>query len=86
MAIVLIDIVKEPAHATQSRSLAKTLTWRVVASIDTFILSYIITGRLLFAGSIASAEVLTKLILYYLHERGWAHVRWGFKNGRVTGK
>ncbi len=75
----MFSIVKEPAHATQSRSLAKTLTWRMVASIDTFILSYIITGRLLFAGSIASAEVLTKLFLYYLHERGWAHVRWGFK-------
>jgi len=83
---MVFSIVKEPAHATQARSLAKTLTWRAVASIDTFILSYIITGRLLFAGSIASAEVLTKLFLYYLHERGWAHVRWGFKNAGVTGK
>ena len=68
-----------PSHATAVRSLAKTCTWRVLASVDTFILSYIITGRLLFAGSIASAEVFTKLLLYYLHERGWAHVRWGFK-------
>jgi uncharacterized membrane protein len=68
-----------PAHATQTRSLAKTISWRTLASIDTFILSYLITGRLLWAGSIASAEVLTKIAFYYVHERAWAHVKWGFR-------
>lgn len=68
-----------PAHATQTRSFAKTVSWRMFASIDTFILSYLITGRLLWAGSIASAEVLTKIALYYVHERAWAHVKWGFR-------
>ncbi len=51
----------------------------MVASIDTFVLSYFITGRLLYAGSIASAEVLTKVLIYYGHERAWAHIRWGFR-------
>ena len=68
-----------PAHAAAKRSLAKTATWRVVASLDTFALSYLITGQLLFAGSIASAEVLTKFLIYYFHERAWAHIRWGFR-------
>jgi uncharacterized membrane protein len=68
-----------PAHASAKRSLAKTVTWRVVASLDTFAVSYLITGRLLFAGSIATAEVLTKILMYYFHERAWAHVPWGFK-------
>ena len=68
-----------PAHARAKRSLAKTVTWRTVASLDTFVLSYLITGRLLFAGSIASAEVVTKLLIYYFHERAWAHIPWGFK-------
>lgn len=68
-----------PAHATQWRSLAKTVIWRMVASIDTFVLSYVINGRLLYAGSIASAEILTKVLIYYGHERTWAHIRWGFR-------
>lgn len=68
-----------PAHATQWRSLAKSATWRLVASLDTFTLSYIITGRLVYAGSIAGAEVLTKFLIYYFHERAWAHVNWGFR-------
>ena len=68
-----------PAHASAKRSLAKTMTWRAVASLDTFAVSYFITGRLLFAGSIATAEVLTKIVMYYFHERAWAHVPWGFK-------
>ncbi len=68
-----------PAHATPRRSFAKTVSWRMLASVDTFVLSYLITGRLLFAGSIASAEVLTKIAFYYVHERAWAHVKWGFR-------
>ena len=47
------------------------MTWRVLATTDTFILSFFITGNLVFAGSIACIEVLTKLVLYYWHERLW---------------
>jgi len=53
----------------------KTVTWRVLATADTFVISYIITGRLLFATSIASIEIITKLCLYYWHERMWDKVR-----------
>jgi len=49
----------------------KTLTWRILATADTFIISYLITGRLLFATSIASVEIITKMCLYYWHERMW---------------
>ena len=63
------------SHA--KRSLAKTISWRVLATTDTFIISWFITGELLFAGAIASLEILTKTILYYLHERGWNKIRWG---------
>lgn len=53
----------------------KTVTWRVLATADTFVISYIITGRLLFATSIASIEIITKLCLYYWHERMWDKAR-----------
>jgi uncharacterized membrane protein len=52
-------------------SLIKALTWRITASLDTFLLSYIITGRFDWATTIAFFEIITKAILYYLHERGW---------------
>ena len=65
------------ANATQWRSVAKSISWRTIGSIDTLVLGYIFTGNLKIAGSIASTEVLTKMLLYYFHERGWAHLRWG---------
>ena len=65
------------SNATPARSFAKTITWRALGSLDTLILGYFFTGSFRIAGSIASAEVLTKIVLYYLHERGWAHIKWG---------
>jgi len=58
-------------------SICKTCTWRVVASLDTFLLSWLITGNVAMGASIASLEVLTKMFLYYAHERQWyyAHER-----------
>ena len=52
-------------------SICKTCTWRIVASLDTFILSWFITGSVTAGASIASLEVLTKMFLYYAHERQW---------------
>ena len=60
-----------------SRSLAKTITWRIIASIDTFIIAWVITGSWQLGGSIAIIEVLTKIIFYYVHERVWNKINWG---------
>ncbi len=62
-----------------SRSLVKAISWRVLGSIDTFLLSWLFTGNPKAAGAIASTEVITKMVLYYFHERAWSSVRWGFK-------
>ena len=59
------------------RSLIKAATWRILASLDTFFISFVITGRLDWATSIAFFEIITKAILYYLHERGWNKINWG---------
>ncbi|MBI1216094.1 MAG: DUF2061 domain-containing protein [Alphaproteobacteria bacterium] len=71
-------------HAKQRRSLAKTLSWRFIASLDTFVISYIATGSITIGATIVGAEFFTKIILYYLHERGWAHIRWGLKDAPKT--
>ena len=65
------------AHATKTRSLAKTISWRALGSLDTFVLTYLITGEAKIGAFVASAEVMTKIVLYYFHERAWAHIRWG---------
>jgi len=56
-------------------SAAKAVSWRMVGTIDTFIISFIITGKGEIAFSIASVEVISKVVLYYLHERVWERVR-----------
>jgi uncharacterized membrane protein len=69
------------------KSALKAFTWRIVGTIDTMIISYIITGKVTVALSIGSVEVFTKMILYYFHERLWAHIHrlklkgWLKKNG-----
>lgn len=61
------------------RSIVKGITWRVFATIDTFLISWLITGEIKFALSISLIEVATKLVLYYLHERAWNKIRFGRK-------
>lgn len=61
------------------RSFLKAVSWRATGTIDTFIVSFIITGKPLVALSIGALEVLTKTILYYFHERAWNKVKFGRK-------
>lgn len=65
---------------TGVRSLAKAVSWRITGSIDTFIISWIITGQALIASGIAFTELLTKVVLYWLHERVWNRIQWGKNN------
>jgi uncharacterized membrane protein len=53
------------------RHLAKTITWRILGTIDTFLLSWYITGSLEMGLSIGCVEVFTKMVLYFFHERAW---------------
>jgi len=59
------------------RSVAKTVSWRTVGTLDTVIISYFITGDLTMAASIGSIELFTKMILYYFHERAWNKISFG---------
>lgn len=69
-----------------SRSAAKAISWRILGSIDTFLLSWLLTGSPKAAGAIATAEVLTKMVLYYFHERAWSSVKWGMAESAISDK
>ncbi|MFA5214884.1 DUF2061 domain-containing protein [Sulfuricurvum sp.] len=59
------------------RSIIKAISWRTVGTIDTMVISFFITGNLVWAISIGSLEVFTKMVLYYLHERAWDKTNFG---------
>ena len=54
------------------KSVMKTMSWRVIATTTTFVISWVVTGSVLAGGVIASIEFWAKLALYYLHERAWS--------------
>ncbi|HLW14310.1 MAG TPA: DUF2061 domain-containing protein [Flavobacteriaceae bacterium] len=60
-----------------SRSFIKALSWRFIGTIDTIVISWLITGEMVLAFSIGAFELLTKTILYYFHERIWNTIKWG---------
>ena len=59
------------------RSLAKAISWRMTGTIDTFIISWLITGQVTLATSIAFTEVMTKVLLFWMHERVWNKIKFG---------
>lgn len=59
------------------RSIVKAITWRITGTIDTFCLAWIITGKPVVAATLSSVEVVTKMVLYYLHERTWTRISFG---------
>jgi len=64
------------------RHIAKTISWRIVGTIDTIILSGIITGSWELGLTIGGIEVITKMLLYFFHERLW----YKFSKFGVNGK
>jgi uncharacterized membrane protein len=62
------------------RHIAKTITWRIVGTLDTMILGWIVTGDLKLGLAIGGFEVITKMLLYYLHERAWyKYIKFGLE-------
>jgi len=62
------------------RSLAKAVSWRITGTIDTFVISWLITGQILIASGIAFTEIMTKIFLFWAHERVWNKIDWGIES------
>ncbi len=59
------------------RSIVKTISWRAVGTLDTVVISYLVTGNFAMAASIGSIELVTKMVLFYFHERAWNKISFG---------
>ena len=62
---------------TKLRSVIKALTWRTIASLDTFLITWIVTGNPKAGITVSMIEVITKMGLYFFHERTWLRTKWG---------
>ncbi len=81
---MILDLIlfKDPSV---KRHLAKTITWRIVGTVDTMIIGWLITGDAITGIKIGGIELITKMILYYLHERIWFKMNLGLPH-RDTNK
>ncbi len=59
------------------RSFVKAVSWRLTGSMDTMIISFLITGRIRWALTISGVELFTKIGLYFIHERIWEKIPFG---------
>jgi uncharacterized membrane protein len=59
------------------RSLAMAVSWRITGSLDTLVITFIVTGKLKWAFYVSGVELFTKIFLYYVHERIWMKIPFG---------
>jgi|TARA_R110001592_G_scaffold83628_1_gene247693 uncharacterized membrane protein len=61
------------------RHFIKTITWRIIGTIDTMLIGWFVSGDPLIGLTIGSFEILTKMVLYFIHERVWYKINFGTK-------
>lgn len=71
------DYANDKQSEKPIRSIAKAVSWRVIGTLDTLLISYLLTGKVVLAASIASIDFVTKMFLYFFHERFWNKISWG---------
>ncbi len=77
---ILEDKYREEEGAKEessARSIIKSITWRIIGTADTVLISWLITGTLTIAFSIGAIELFSKMLLYFAHERVWNTIKWG---------
>ena len=82
---IVKDLTQQPTES-HYRSITKAISWRMLGSLDTFLLSWLVTGEAKMAIAISGIELVTKIALYWTHERMWNRISWGklhnkYKNG-----
>ena len=66
---------------SHSRHIAKAVSWRVIGSVDTIAIAWLITGSIQVGAAVGGVEIVTKTVLYYFHERVWYKwIKFGVKD------
>jgi len=69
-------------YETKTRSLAKTILWRIVATLLTWATVYYFTGQLSESFIITIVAAAISMLAYYIHERIWNIIKWGKINNK----
>ncbi len=62
---------------TKKRSVVKAVSYRLTGTVSTVLISLAVTGSAGKALAIGGIEAVTKIVIYYYHERAWGKVQWG---------
>jgi uncharacterized membrane protein len=66
--------------ANYKRQIAKAITFRILGTIDTILISWLVTGSFKIGAILGGIEVVTKIILYFFHERVWdKYIKYGLE-------
>ena len=76
--------MSEKTLVSHKRHVMKTITWRLVGTIDTILIGWVISGNPLIGLKIGSVEIITKMVLYYIHERVWYKTNFGVRKKDKT--
>ena len=71
-------------NVDRKRSLAKAISWRFIATITGALIVYALIGEFEAAGQFMVADVILKLMFYYIHERGWEKLKWGRESPMIS--
>ena len=71
---------------SRKRHILKTITWRVIGTLDTMALGWLLTGNPIIGLKIGGLELFTKMILYYFHERAWYKFGLGIPKRKLYNK
>lgn len=69
-------------NVTRARSFVKALSYRIWGTVTSFVVVWIITGNVELSGLIAFWETALKIVVYYVHERGWNFIQWGRESSK----
>lgn len=72
--------------SSHARHIAKALSWRLLGTLDTFMLAWLVTGDHFLGFKIGGVELFTKTLLFYLHERGWYRLHLTWKGKPISSK
>jgi uncharacterized membrane protein len=62
---------------THTRTVIKAVSWRVIASLTTMTIIYVLTREWVLTVGAGVVEASSKMLFYYLHERAWGKIGWG---------
>jgi len=82
--LIMAEHIPGTGHANRTRSIVKTFSWRFIATTDTILIARLLTGSWTVGFGIASIEVVTKMFLYYFHERAWSMSDWGLEDVEIA--